>query len=63
MRTIRIVSHVFLYIYTINIPSFDCELPMYFYMLKCLGPFSYAALVVPLAMGEIDVVLNSVRTK
>jgi hypothetical protein len=36
---------------------------MYFYMLKCLGPFSYAALVVPVVMGEVEVVLDSVRTK
>lgn len=39
------------------------KLPVYFYMLKCLGPLSYAALVVPVVMGETEVVLDSVRAK
>jgi hypothetical protein len=50
----RIVTRVVLYA---QYPSFYYELPM----LKCLGLFRYACLLVPVVMGEIEVVLDSAK--
>lgn len=58
MITIRIVSHVFVHIMPI---IFYCELPMYFYMFGCLGPFCNVALLVPVVMDEIEIVLDSMK--